>query len=127
MLCAGREFDDGSLSWDDLYAFIFAAPPNTAVFHAIEKGWSTTDHLLAHVVDALWINNWQRTTDATKKPPRNVPKPFPRPGDENEEPEQGDVVSVAGVAAKVTTVGEFLRIRAERETRWRLRHEQKRR
>ena len=113
----GREYDDGTLSWDDLHAVIFAAPPGTAVFHAIEKGWGTSDHLLAHVIDALWISNWQNTEGATKRPPRDVPERFPRPGGVAQSTEPG-VVSVGGVVAKVTTVGKFMAQRAEREKRW---------
>jgi hypothetical protein len=127
MICAGITFDDGSLDWDDLYAFIFAAPPGTAVFHAFEKGWDTNSHLLAHVIDRLNINNWQRTEGATKKPPRGMPEPFPRPGDDqkNATPEIGDVVSVGDAVATVTTVGEFMAKRAERERRWREKHNKK--
>ena len=116
MICAGVRFDDGSLDWDDLYAFIFTSPPGSAVFHAVEKGWTTSDHLLAHVIDGLRINNWQRTEGATKNPPRGVPEPFPRPGD-GEKP--AGVVDVGGVSATVTTVGEFEAMRAAREKRWR--------
>jgi hypothetical protein len=123
MICAGREFDDGSLSWDDLHAFIFAAPPGTAVFHAIEKGWSTGDHLLANLIDVLLIANWQRTADATRKDPKNLPGRFPRPGDEAETPSGTKAVQVGSAAtATVTTVGKFLEMRAEREKRWRRRH-----
>lgn len=120
---AGREFDDGSLSWEDLHAFIFASPPGTAVFHAIEKGWTTTDYLLAHVIDGIRVNNWQRTEGATKRPPRDVPEPFPRPADleakKNTDPEVGDSVGFGNSVATVTTVGDFLAKRAEREARWR--------
>ncbi|ASR87188.1 hypothetical protein SEA_LASTHOPE_19 [Mycobacterium phage LastHope] len=124
LITAGREFDDGTLSWDDLYAFIFASPPNTAIFHALEKGWNTTDYLLAHVIDALKIGLWQKTEDATKKPPRNVPKPFPRPADD-EKKADSQYVSVGTIAATKTTVGKFLEMRAEREKRWREKHERK--
>lgn len=114
------------MSWDDLYAFIFAAPPGTAVFHAVEKGWTTTDYLLAHVIDGVRINNWQRTEAATKKPPRNIPEPFPRPGDDDGEPKQvGDTAHVGSAPATVTTLGEFMARRAEREQRWRDRQNQK--
>lgn len=123
MLSLGREFDDGTLSWDDLYAVIFAAPPGSAVFHAVEKGWDTNSHLLAVAVDTLRVANWQRTEDATKKPPRNVPEPFPRPGDNDKSTGPAGVVSVGGAAATVTTVGKFLEMRAERERQWRLKHE----
>lgn len=115
-------FDDGSLSWDELHALIFAAPPGTAVFHAIEKGWTTGDHLLANVIDALAINNWQRTEDARRKQPRNLPKRFPRPGDEEMEVPDGMVRAGVQTVATVTTVGKFLAMRAEREKRWRLRN-----
>lgn len=120
MIVAGREFDDGSFSWDDLYAFIFASPPGTAVFHALEKGWTTSDYLLAHVIDGLRINNWQRTEGATKKPPRGVPDPFPRPQDSDKrDASVGDVAQVGDSVATVTTVEDFIARRAEREQRWR--------
>lgn len=108
------------MSWDDLHAFIFAAPPGTAVFHAFERGWTTTDYLLAHVIDGLRINNWQRTDGARRRPPRDVPEPFPRPGDsEKKQAKQvGDTVSVGTTAATVTTVNDFMERRAERERRW---------
>lgn len=112
------------MSWADLYAFIFAAPPNTAVFHAFEKGWTTTDYLLAHVVDGQRMQLWQRTEDATKATPRNLPVPFPRPGDD--EPKKkaavGDTVAVGSTVGTVTTVGRFMELRAEREKRWREQH-----
>lgn len=94
------------------------------MFHAVEKGWTTTDYLLAHVVDGVRITNWQRTEGASKKPPRDIPEPFPRPGDSDKKAaaQVGEVVSVAGVSAKVTTVGDFLELRAEREQRWRDKH-----
>lgn len=124
MIVAGREFDDGTWRWDDLYAFIFASPPGTAVFHALEKGWTTTDYLLAHVIDGIRINNWQRTEGATKKPPRGVPDPFPRPQDnQKRDGSVGDVAQVGDTAATVTTVEDFIARRAEREQRWREKHD----
>jgi hypothetical protein len=85
MIVAGRVFDDGSWTWTDLYAFIFSAPPGTAVFHKLSQGWTTTDYMLAHVIDGLRVNNWQRTEGAHKKPPTGMPEPFPRPGDAEQE------------------------------------------
>ena len=38
-------------------------------------GWTATDHLLAHILDALRAANWQR---GGKDP--EPPKPWPRPG-----------------------------------------------
>lgn len=119
MIAVGRTFDDGTLTWNDLYAIIFAAPPGTAVFHAFERGWSTSDYLLAHVIDALQINNWQRTDGARKKPPRNTPTPFPRPGDAEKKPKAtlGDSVAIGSSTATVVTVGDFIAKRNERERR----------
>ncbi|AYR01084.1 hypothetical protein SEA_LEMOND_19 [Mycobacterium phage LeMond] len=125
LIAAGREFDDGTLSWADLYAFIFASPPGTAVFHAFEKGWNTTDYLLAHVIDALRVGLWQKTEDAQKKPARNVPEPFPRPGDDEKGSGDSEYVSVGSTVATKTTVGKFLEMRAEREKRWREKHKRK--
>lgn len=122
MIVAGREFDDGTLTWDDLYAFIFASPPGTAVFHSLEKGWTTTDYLLAHVIDGIRVNNWQRTEGATKKPPRGIPDPFPRPAEDKRETAVGDTAHVGDTAATVTTVEDFLSKRTEREQRWREKH-----
>lgn len=126
---AGREFDDGSLSWEDLHAFIFASPPGSAIFHAIEKGWTTTDYLLAHVIDGIRINNWQRTEGATKRPPRDVPEAFPRPADleakQDTTKQVGDTVAFGSSTATVTTVGDFLKKRAERQRRWRERNTNK--
>lgn len=118
LLVAGREFDDGSLCWDDLYAFIFAAPPGTAVFHAVEKGWTTADYLLAHAIDRLSILIWQKTEGAHKKPPRGMPERFPRPSDEKPVKSVGDTANVGTTAATVTTVEDYIAKRAEREQRW---------
>jgi hypothetical protein len=94
------------------------------VFHAVEQGWTTADHLLANVIDALLIANWQRTEDATRRDPRNVPKRIPRPGDEPAPADEGVVSVGAGAVATVTTVGQFLDMRAEREKRWQQRNKQ---
>lgn len=100
---------------------IFAAPPGSAVFHALERGWTTTDYLLAHVIDGVHVNNWQRTEGASKRPPRGMPKPFPRPADmvNKRDAEVGDTARVGGATATVTTVEDFMARRAEREQAWR--------
>lgn len=103
------------MSWDDLHAFIFAAPPGSAVFHAVERGWTTTDHLLASVVDLLAILAWQNTEDAQKG--RNRPRPVPRPADElAAQSAQGGLLD--GSPATPMTVGEFLARREAREKAW---------
>lgn len=75
------------------------------------------------MIDGLRINNWQRTESASKKPPRNVPDPFPRPRDNEKSQrstaEVGDTAQVGNTIATVTTVSDFMARRAEREKRWR--------
>ena len=94
------------------------------MFHAVEQGWNTGDHLLANVIDALLIANWQRTEDATRRDPRHVPKRIPRPSDEPAPAVASSVPVGAGAVATVTTVGKFLELRAEREKRWQYRNKQ---
>jgi hypothetical protein len=55
--------------------------------------WSLTDHLLAAVVDALHVANWQRTSDGAKG--RRRPKPIPRPG-------VGDDATVIGRGSRLS-------------------------
>ena len=105
---------------------IYASPPGSAVFHAVEKGWGTTDYLLAELIDGIAVGNWQRTGDAQQKNPQHFPKPFPRPV-EPKAPEpktrSGKKVVPLGIGeATVTTVGEFMKMRKEREARWREKH-----
>jgi len=40
--------------------------------------WGLPEHLLALLVDALHVANWQRSSDGSKG--RNYPEPIPRPG-----------------------------------------------
>lgn len=104
--------DDGTLSWDDLHAIIFAAPPNTAVFHAVEQGWGTTDYLLALIGDGIHDLIWQKTKDGRKN--RKRPKRIPRPKRESD-----DGTASTGLGrVSVMTVGEFEARRAERQRRW---------
>jgi Family of unknown function (DUF5361) len=121
MIVVGREFDDGSWTWPNLYAFIFAAPPNTALFHVAERGWTTTDYQLAKVIDWLAILAWQRTEDATRKTPQRFPTPVRRPFDVESEASP-TVPIMGGYVATPMRVSEFLARRAERERLWRLRH-----
>ena len=118
LLALGRELDDGTISWADLHAVIYAAPPGTSCFRAFEKGWTTTDYLLAHLIDIEHHAMWQRAGD--DREPR--PEPFPRPGDKTADSAAEDTVQMGmGVTATMTTVGEFLRTREEHAARWRTR------
>lgn len=104
--------DDGTLSWVDLHAVIFAAPPNTAVFHAFEMGWNLTDYLLALMADGIHDLIWQKTKDGQKN--RKRPKRIPRP-----KRESSDGTASTGLGrVTVMTVEEFEKKRAERQRRW---------
>lgn len=108
----GLRLDDGRLSWVDLHAVIFAAPPGTAVFHAFEQGWNTTDYLLALVADGIHDLIWQKTKDGRKN--RKRPKRIPRPKRETD-----DGTTSTGLGrVSVMTVEEFERRRAERQRRY---------
>jgi hypothetical protein len=102
-----------------LHAFIYSAPPGSAFFNAVEKGWDTTTHLTAAAVDLLAILAWQNTTDAHERFPRKRPKPIPRPdhGDK-QTPETAPLMSaLGGMSASVMSVEEFQRRIEERRSR----------
>ncbi len=108
----GLRLDDGNLSWVDLHAVIFAAPPTTAVFQAFEQGWNTTDYLLALIGDGIHDLIWQKTKDGRKN--RKRPKRIPRP-----KREKDDGTTSTGLGrVSVMTVEEFERRRAERQRRY---------
>ncbi|ACB58174.1 tail assembly chaperone [Mycobacterium phage Jolene] len=111
-LGSGLRLDDGRLSWVDLHAVIFAAPPNTAVFHAFEQGWNTTDYLLALIGDGIHDLIWQKTKDGSKN--RKRPKRIPRPKRDG----QDGTASTGLGKVTVMTVEEFERRRAERQRRY---------
>lgn len=109
---SGYRLDDGRISWDDLHAVIFAAPPNSAVFHAFEQGWDTTAYLLAIIGDGIHDLLWQKTKDGQKN--RRRPKRLPRPKRE------GDGTASTGLGkATVMTVEDYEAKRTERFRRWR--------
>ena len=89
------------------------------MFHALEQGWTTSDYLLAHVIDGIRVNNWQRTEGARKRPARGQPDPFPRPADMAKQKQVGDTANIGDSAASVITLEDFMARRAEREQRWR--------
>lgn len=87
---------------------IYSAPPNTALFHAAEQGWSTTDYLLAIIGDGIHDLIWQKTKDGRKN--RRRPKRLIRPKRASE-----DGTASTGLGkATVMTVEEFEKKRAGR-------------
>ncbi|MCV7226057.1 hypothetical protein H7J73_08425 [Mycolicibacterium komossense] len=104
-----------------MHAVIFASPPNTAVFHAFEQGWTTTDYLLAIIADAEHDLIWQKTKDGQKN--RKRPKRIPRP-----KRESSDGTTSSGLSrVSVMPVEEFERRRTERQRRWVERNQGKKR
>lgn len=47
----------------------------------MDRTWSTTDYLLAHVVDLLQVSNYQFALANSRHRPAQKPKPLPRPRD----------------------------------------------
>ena len=104
---------------------IFAAPPGSAVFHAFEQGWTTSDYLLASAVDVLSVQAWLQTRDAQEKFPRHRPKPLPRPTWGEPEPMEGKTVPLGMGSATVVTVGELMARREARQKAWLEKHGRK--
>ncbi|MDQ2638107.1 MAG: hypothetical protein M3Y83_14660 [Actinomycetota bacterium] len=87
LLCDGKEFDD--LGWRNLWAYITAAPPNTAIHYARSDGLTLSDHLAAEQLYEARKLGW-RYTAMHFEGGTNVP--FPEPisllgdGDSENEP-----------------------------------------
>lgn len=75
-----RDAPSRRLNWRDVYLIVKHAPRDSPIQRALADDdgpiWSTSDYLLAKVVDALNAGNWQRGGGKGTKP-----KPTPRPGD----------------------------------------------
>lgn len=49
------------LNWRDLWAYVTAAPPGTAIHHHRNKGWVVTDHIAAEQLSELRELVWRYT------------------------------------------------------------------
>jgi hypothetical protein len=79
------------LSLRRLAVMVRGLPADSATARAVEPylQWSPTEHLLAHVLDVLRVGNWLVVESNKRKGSRNpYPKPIPRPGDEQEQPQR---------------------------------------
>ena len=67
--------------------FIDKLPPGASLWNEIggDAAWTTSEHLLANVLDTLNAANWQRAGDSKAK----APKPIPRPADLLKKKQQG--------------------------------------
>lgn len=66
---------------------------SSAIFRALNpEGWQWTleAHLAAIAADGIRFLVWAKSKDAARKPPRNQPKPIPRPGMDAEKPQAQD-------------------------------------
>jgi hypothetical protein len=71
---------DGTLDVLDVAAVAVAAPPGSAMHHAITEGWDVKAHLAADQLYVSELGLWMRTQDARSDFPRHKPQPVPRPG-----------------------------------------------
>lgn len=77
------------LSFAALANYVTFSPPNTAIYHARNEGWTRGDHFAAMACDGINTLLWLKTEDATKPPElqEHRPKPIERPGVVYVEPE----------------------------------------
>ena len=72
-------FDE--LGWRGLWAYITAAQPGTAIYHARHEGWTIADHIAAEQLYELRKLGWRYTAlhfEGGKD--QSFPEPIPRPG-----------------------------------------------
>ncbi|MFE3409449.1 hypothetical protein ACFXMT_14265 [Streptomyces mirabilis] len=76
---------------------IWGLPPDSATRQAINKGkplWSTTDFLLADLIDCVQYNTFAvANKDVPKKDQSKPPTPYPRPG--MDEPKKAKITAAA--------------------------------
>lgn len=95
-----RDFPSPGLTPGDLLALLSHPAEGSATKRVLEGSdapWTLTNHLLADLVHSNRLLWWAKTTDAQAKPPRNQPKPIPRPGVEevlDDKAWTGDVMTI---------------------------------
>lgn len=74
-----RDLGSDRLTWRDLLVIVKHCPPGSPLAGALNpvSSWTTTDHLLAFVFDAVRSLAWTTASNADNP----HPQPFPRPGD----------------------------------------------
>jgi hypothetical protein len=80
-----RDLGTPHFEWCDLKAIISTAGPDTHLFRELypdEWQWDLHAHMLADLIDLTHLLVWFKTKDGAKG--RNRPKPYPRPGVEDE-------------------------------------------
>jgi hypothetical protein len=88
-----------------LAVLIWGLPPDSATRQAINKGkplWSTTDFLLADLVDVTQYTTWAiANKDVPRHEQSKPPKPYPRPGMDG--PKKAKITAAALVAFRERT------------------------
>lgn len=85
LLCSGRSLDElgDSLSWRDLQVLVrrWQVTPGFALCDAVQghELWSTTDQILAELVDELRRNSWLTAGKASAPRPKRTPRPWEKP------------------------------------------------
>ncbi len=85
LIALGLRLDDlgtDRLTWRDLWVIVHRSPRTSALSRSIageDIEWGLTEHLLAILIDATEVGNWQRASVGRKSPPQR-PKPIKRPG-----------------------------------------------
>ena len=87
-------------NWRDLFVLVKTTTRDSMLFRSMhgddEAEWGLTEQLLAMSVDTQNVMVWMKTKDAQRNPPKNRPKPIPRPGVEPERDKiGGDKLPVA--------------------------------
>ena len=86
------------------------------MYHAVEMGWTVSDHKLTDLIDLTKWLVWAKSKDAETG--RNKPKPEPRPTDGADK----KTTAAAGESvASVMSIAEFNKRRARGIKRWRKR------
>ncbi|WP_052844994.1 hypothetical protein [Streptomyces sp. NRRL S-31] len=86
---------------------IWGLPPDSATRQAINQGkplWSTTDYLLADLIDVTQYNTWAvANKDVPRMDQSKPPQPYPRPG--MNEPKKAKITAAALLDFRERTKG----------------------
>lgn len=86
LIALGHRLDEvgtEALSWRDLWVIYQQAPPTSAIVLATYPEasiWQLQEHLLAGILDAVRVANWQRGRARRNEYPAPVPRPGIEPG-----------------------------------------------
>lgn len=77
-----------ALPFDQFLAFVFHAPPGTAIYHERNQGWTVTDHLLTDLLEVQdWIA-WTKTKAGHENRKRPKRRQRPQAGQQQQKQQQ---------------------------------------